>query len=232
MPTAVVTGADSGIGHAWVKELLKEDYDVFALDITISSNLEALPCQSFKCDLNSQDSITQFATHFNSLSKPLDLLLNIAGIMAPKSSDSLENVTSTTLLQTFQTNAFGPLLLTQSLLPRILEAQNPRIGLMSSRVGSIADNSSGGAYSYRASKAALNSIGKSMAMDLKSKGVVVLLLHPGYVISGLDKSGETERNPDAVLPEEAARKLWAVVKSKGMESTGTFWHREGFELEW
>ncbi|KAL8812618.1 MAG: hypothetical protein Q9223_007248, partial [Gallowayella weberi] len=188
MPTAVVTGADSGIGHAWVKELLKEDYDVFALDITISSNLEALPCQSFKCDLNSQDSITQFATHFNSLSKPLDLLLNIAGIMAPKSSDSLENVTSTTLLQTFQTNAFGPLLLTQSLLPRILEAQNPRIGLMSSRVGSIADNSSGGAYSYRASKAALNSIGKSMAMDLKSKGVVVLLLHPGYVISGLDKS--------------------------------------------
>ncbi|KAL8799170.1 MAG: hypothetical protein Q9182_006107 [Xanthomendoza sp. 2 TL-2023] len=232
MPTAVVTGADSGIGHAWVKELLKEDYDVFALDITISPNLNALPCQSFKCDLNSQDSITQFAIHFNSLSKPLDLLLNIAGIMAPQPSDSLENVTSTTLLQTFQTNTFGPLLLTQSLLPRILEAPNPRIGLMSSRVGSIADNSSGGAYSYRASKAALNSIGKSMAMDLKSKGVVVLLLHPGYVISGLDKSGETARNPDAVLPEEAARKLWAVVKSKGMESTGTFWHREGFELEW
>ena len=103
---------------------------------------------------------------------------------------------------------------------------------MSSRVGSIADNTSGGGYSYRASKAALNSIGKSMAMDLRGEGVVVLLLHPGFVISGLDKSGETEKNPEAVLPEEAAAKLWEIVKSKGIDATGTFWHREGYELPW
>ncbi|KAL8735162.1 MAG: hypothetical protein Q9166_001038 [cf. Caloplaca sp. 2 TL-2023] len=232
MPTAIITGANSGIGHAWVKQLIDEEYEVFAIDITLGPALRALPCKSFECDLASPDSITRFATHFNSLESSLNILLNIAGVMAPKPTDSLETVSPSTLLQTFQANTFGPLLLTQSLLPRILDAQSPKIAFMSSRVGSIADNSSGGAYSYRASKAALNSIGKSMAMDLKAKGIVVLLLHPGFVISGLDKSGETEKNPEAVMPEEAASKLWEVMKAKGMESTGTFWHREGYELEW
>jgi len=103
---------------------------------------------------------------------------------------------------------------------------------MSSRVGSIADNSSGGSYAYRASKAALNSISKSMAMDLKDRGVVVVMMHPGYVISGLDTSGRTALLPDAVQPEEAASKLWKVFMSKKLEDTGTFWHREGQELPW
>jgi NAD(P)-dependent dehydrogenase (short-subunit alcohol dehydrogenase family) len=99
--------------------------------------------------------------------------------------------------------------------------------MQSSRVGSIADNSSGGSYAYRASKAALNSIGKSMAMDLKEKGVTVVMMHPGYVKTALDTSGHTHSLPEAVEPEEAASKLWKVLKSKKIEDTGTFWHREG-----
>ncbi|KAI4125793.1 MAG: hypothetical protein LQ338_004073 [Usnochroma carphineum] len=232
MPTAVVTGANSGIGHAFTKQLISENYTVLALDIVVGQELKDLQCQSFKCDLASSDSIAQFSSHFDSLNEPLDILLNIAGIMASKTDDALGSVSSSTLLSTFQTNTFGPLLLTQALLPSILKAKAPKIAFMSSRVGSIADNTSGGAYSYRASKAALNSIGKSMAMDLKDKGVPVFLLHPGFVISGLDKSGETKENPEAVMPEEAAGKLWEVVKSKGIAETGTFWHREGFELPW
>jgi NAD(P)-dependent dehydrogenase (short-subunit alcohol dehydrogenase family) len=104
--------------------------------------------------------------------------------------------------------------------------------LQSSRVGSIADNSSGGSYAYRASKAALNSIGKSMAMDLKEKGVTVIMMHPGYVKTALDTSGRTHSLPEAVEPEEAASKLWKVLKSKKIDDTGTFWHREGQELPW
>ncbi|KAL8685884.1 MAG: hypothetical protein Q9218_007489, partial [Villophora microphyllina] len=210
MPTAVITGANSGIGHAFVKQLLNEDYDVFALDINIGPELKDLSCQTFRCDLSSPESIAQFATEYQSAKKPLDILLNIAGVMASKAADSLQNVDSATLHETFQANTFGPLLLTQQLLPSLLQAKDAKIAFMSSRVGSIADNSSGGAYSYRASKAALNSIGKSMAMDLKDQGITVLLLHPGFVISGLDKSGETEKNPQAVMPEEAAQKLWGV----------------------
>lgn len=101
---------------------------------------------------------------------------------------------------------------------------------MSSRVGSIGDNSTGGTYAYRASKAAVNSIGKSMAMDLKDRGVVVSLLHPGYVRTNL--TAGTEPHPDSVEPEEAASKLWRVMMSKQMDDTGRFWHREGMELPW
>ncbi|KAL9600308.1 MAG: hypothetical protein Q9219_003258 [cf. Caloplaca sp. 3 TL-2023] len=240
MPTAVVTGADSGIGHAFTKRLIDEaayqipfkKYTVFALDVVLGQELKNLPCKSFECDLASAESISRFASTFNSLDEPLDILLNVAGIMAAKPDDSLETVSSLALMTTFQINTIGPLLLTQALLPSIMRAKAPKIAHVSSRVGSIADNTSGGGYSYRASKAALNSIGKSMAMDLKDRGVVVLLLHPGFVISGLDKSGETEKNPEAVMPGEAAGKLWETVKSKGIEETGKFWHREGFELPW
>lgn len=119
---------------------------------------------------------------------------------------------------------------TQALLPNLLKAENAKIGIVTSRVGSIGDNSSGGMYAYRSSKAAANSIGKSMAMDLQSKNIAVLLLHPGIVRSGLLPASES---PEAVEPVEAATKLWNnVVKPRGMESTGKFYHREGQELPW
>lgn len=151
--------------------------------------------------------------------------------MAGPTIDGLETTSLDVLEKTFAVNTFGPLLLTQALLPNLLASSSAKICIVSSRVGSIADNSSGGNYAYRASKAAVNSIGKSLAMDLKDKNVPVLLLHPGIVKSNLMPN--MKMPPEAVLPDEAARKLWEnVVKVKGIESTGTFWHREGFELEW
>ena len=150
--------------------------------------------------------------------------------MAPKPNDALETVTLATLTKTFNTNTFGPLLLTQSLLPNLLSSASPKIGNVSSRVGSIADNSSGGGYAYRSSKAALNAISKSMAVDLKGKGVAVVILHPGMVKTGIDPDSHNWEG--AVEPDEAVEGLWNVLKSKGIAETGTFWHRNGTELEW
>jgi NAD(P)-dependent dehydrogenase (short-subunit alcohol dehydrogenase family) len=159
--------------------------------------------------------------------------------MAPKEQDSLTTTSYSILEKTFAINTYGPLLLTQALLPNILKASSPKIGNMvssatmeqlsnfltcmqSSPVGSIVDNSSGGSYAYRASKAALNSIGKSMSMDLKEKGVTVIMMHPGYVKTAIGISGHTHSLPEAVEPEEAASKLWKALKSKKVEDMGTF----------
>ncbi|KAL8827414.1 MAG: hypothetical protein Q9191_003197 [Dirinaria sp. TL-2023a] len=192
--------------------------------------MQKLGCKTYQCDLASTSSIRAFADSFGN--RQLDVLLNIAGVMAPPEQDGLPTVSQPTLSETFSTNTFGPLLLTQALLHCLLQSPSPRIGLMSSRVGSIADNSSGGSYAYRASKAALNSVGKSMAVDLQEKGVVVVLMHPGFVKTALDTSGKTHKLKEAVEPEEAAVKLWAVFASKSIVDTGKFWHREGQELPW
>lgn len=120
---------------------------------------------------------------------------------------------------------------TQALLPNILASNDKKVGILTSRVGSIGDNSTGGSYAYRSSKAAANSIGKSMAMNLKDQGVTLMLLHPGIVSTNILPG--ISSNPEAVQPEEAATKLWKnVVSQKGIEDTGKFWHREGQELPW
>lgn len=154
-----------------------------------------------------------------------------SGIMDHK-HDSLNTLSKDSLERVFAVNTFGPLLLTQALLPNILasSAHPPRLGFVSSRVGSIADNSSGGDYAYRSSKAALNMICKNLSLELRDKGVVVVILHPGVVRTNLNPGGDGGLG--AVEPEEAAGKLFGVLMSKGMEDTGKFWHREGQELPW
>ncbi|THX36071.1 NAD(P)-binding protein [Aureobasidium pullulans] len=228
MPTAVVTGCNSGIGHSFARVLISEGYEVIATDYIEGDQLKALQCRHAQLDVRSPESISAFASSLSG--QPIDMLLNVAGTMAKHEDDSLENVSKDTLTRIFETNTFGPLLLTQALLPNLLKASEARIGIVSSRVGSIADNSTGGIYAYRASKAALNSIGKSLAMDLKDKGIIVTLLHPGIVKTGLDPTAAN--TPEAVLPDEAASKLWKIWQSKGIEDTGKFWHREGQELPW
>ncbi|KAI0831583.1 NAD(P)-binding protein [Hypoxylon sp. FL0890] len=228
MQTAVVTGANSGIGHAFAELLIREGYDVTAVDVNVGDKLKSLQCKTGQLDVSSPDSIAAFAKAYGD--GPLDLLLNIAGVMAPHEQDTLSTVSYDTLIKTFGVNTFGPLLLTQALLPNLLKSEKPRLGVMSSRVGSIADNSTGGSYAYRASKAAVNAVFKSMAVDLKDKGVVVVIMHPGIVKTGLGPGSWASK--EAVMPEEAAEKLYKVLMSKGLEDTGRFWHREGFELEW
>lgn len=147
--------------------------------------------------------------------------------------DSLTNSTLAIFQRTFAVNTFGVFLLTQALLPNLLKASSPKIGIVSSRVGSIGDNGSGGHYAYRSSKTAVNSIGRSMAMDLKDKGVTVMLLHPGIVKTNMLVEANMPIIPGAVEPEESARQMWEnVVSKKTIEETGKFWHRDGFELPW
>ena len=149
--------------------------------------------------------------------------------MDPPKNDTLSTVNANKLSRAFTINAFGPLLLTQALLPNLTSAQHPRVAVMNSRMGSISDNSSGGQYAYRGSKAAVNAMFKSLAVDLKGQGVAVIILHPGIVKTNLTTEEETGMG---VEPEQAAGELWKVIVSKGLESSGRWWHRSGEELPW
>jgi len=113
---------------------------------------------------------------------------------------------------------------TKALLPRL--SAGAKVAIVSSRVGSLADNESGGNYGYRISKTAVNMVGVNLAHDLKPLGIAVVLLHPGYVRTGMTGgSGHVDA-------AEAARGLIARIDASSLETTGTFWHAEGYELPW
>lgn len=154
--------------------------------------------------------------------------MNLA--ISDKYNEALTLISMSSLESIFRTNAFGPLILTQALLSNITAVPNARIGHITSRAGSISDNTGGGFYAYRGSKAAMNMIGKSMAVDLKDKGILVAMLHPGMVAT--PGSGAEMGQPQIIEPQEAAEKLWDILMKTGLEDTGKFWHREGYEIPW
>lgn len=205
-------------------------YNVHAVDINEGDGLKGLSCTTSKLDVTSEENIQKFKQEYGD--GPLDLLLNVAGIMDP-AHDALSTVTEDSLARVFAVNTFGPLLLTQAFLANILKSSSAttRLGFVSSRVGSISDNSSGGNYAYRSSKTALNMICKNLAVELKDEGVVVSILHPGIVRTNI-AGGEGLLAKEAVDPDEAAEKLFKVLSGKSMLDTGKFWHREGYELPW
>ncbi|HVJ19887.1 MAG TPA: SDR family NAD(P)-dependent oxidoreductase, partial [Polyangiaceae bacterium] len=121
-------------------------------------------------------------------------------------------------------NALGPLRVTAALRRRL--EKGAKVGFITSRMGSIDDNSSGGYYGYRMSKAALNMAAKSLAVDLKPAGVAVAILHPGMVKTDMVAGhGQVE-------PDDAARGLLARLDELTLESSGGFWHANGQRLPW
>lgn len=152
---------------------------------------------------------------------PIDVLVHVAGILE---SDSLDSLTLTGMRRHFEVNTLAPLAVARQFQHRLREGG--KIFILSSRVGSLADNGSGGNYAYRVSKAAVNMVGVNLAHDLKPRGVAVVLLHPGYVRT--DMTG----NSGNITAGESATGLIGQMDRLGLEDTGTFWHASGEKLEW
>ncbi len=151
----------------------------------------------------------------------VDLLINNAGLLQ---DEVLGSIDFDSIRTQMEINAYAPLRVAQALLRLI--PKGGKIANITSRMGSIADNDSGGRYGYRASKAALNAFGKSLAMDLKPKGIAVAQLHPGYVQTRMvGFSGH-------ITPAEAARGLAGRIEGLTLENTGSFWHSNGETLPW
>ena len=129
----------------------------------------------------------------------------------------------------FEVNAIAPLRLTQALLPNLKasKATPIKVAIMTSRMGSIEDNTSGGTYGYRMSKVAVSMAGKSLSHDLESEGIAVAILHPGLVSTGM-----TNFNSNGISPKESVTGLLVVIDRLDLKNTGSFWHSNGEELPW
>ncbi len=153
----------------------------------------------------------------------LDVLINNAGVLRDGRLGALDFAD---LRSQFEVNALGPLRVTEALLPCL--GPGSKVAIITSRVGSLTDNTSGGLYGYRMSKAAANMAGVSLARDLKERGIAVILLHPGMVRTQLTQGMEGT----FIEPEEAARGLLGRIDELTLESTGSFRHANGEFLPW
>ena len=220
MATVVITGANRGMGLEFVKQYLAKGEKVIALCRNTSDELSQTSAKVIdKVDVGRSECLEKILPVLSDLK--IDLLINNAGVLA---NETLEHMSVTTLEYQFRVNAIGPLMVTQMLRKQLVKGA--KVALITSRMGSVTDNTSGGRYGYRMSKAALNIAGVSLAHDLKEQEVAVALLHPGYVQT------EMVNNSGDISAAVAVERLIRRIEELNLENTGTFWHSNGEVLPW
>lgn len=218
--TVVITGANRGIGLEFARLYKAQGWQVVGVCRQSSPALDDLGVKLVS-GIDVADADAGLQVHTALANQPVDLLINNAGILRDEKLGSLD---FDSINAQFQVNALGPLRMTEALLGNL--QQGAKVALITSRMGSITDNTSGGRYGYRMSKAALNAAGMSLAHDLKSRGIAVAILHPGYVATEMvGGHGEIEA-------EVAASRLAKRIDELTLETTGTFWHSNGEILPW
>ncbi|GJM02909.1 MAG: short-chain dehydrogenase [Rhodomicrobium sp.] len=220
MATVVITGANKGIGLELAKQYAARGDEVIAAVRKTSDELDATGAKvHVGVDVSDDQSVLEFKRALGDTQ--IDVLINNAGIL---SSEDMIDMNYDRIRRQFEVNTLGPLRVTHTLCP--LMVRGSKVGIVSSRVGSITDNGGGGNYGYRISKTAVNMVGKNLSIDLEPRGISLVLLHPGYVATDMvNFAGPTP-------PEDAAKGLIDRMDNVGLDQTGTFWHAEGYELPW
>jgi len=219
MSTVLLTGANRGIGLALARALLHRGDSVIALCRRSSPALNALGARVVEgVDLTDDGDIASLPGRLAGAS--VDVLINNAGILERESIDRLD---PSGWRRQMEVNAFGPLALTAALLPLLAPAA--KVVVITSRMGSIGDNGSGGYHGYRMSKAAVNAAFVSLARDLAPRRIAVGIYHPGMVAT--DMTGR-----HGIPPEQAAAGLIARIDALSADTSGRFFHQDGTELPW
>lgn len=215
----VVTGCNRGIGLELCRIYKERGDQVFGVCRTLSDELEKLGIEVIDgVDVSEESGIVRLKKALGD--QPIDILLNNAGILR---SDSFDSLDFDGMVEQFRVNSLGPLRVTQALVNNLHEGS--KVAIVSSRVGSIGDNSSGNYYGYRMSKSAVNMAGMNLRHDLEPRGIAVALLHPGLVATEMTGG-------QGIKPEDAANGLVARIDELNLENTGSFWHAEGYALPW
>jgi len=216
----VVTGANRGIGLELCRQLAARGDQVVGVCRSASEELRALPVEVEEgVDVTAESSISALATRLESGAK-IDCLINNAGIMVRMGLNDLDYEA---IQRQFVVNSIGPLRMTSALLSQM--SAGAKVGIVTSLMGSMEDNRSGGSYGYRMSKAAVNAAAVSLSHDLKSRGISVAVLHPGMV--------QTDMTGNRGIPvTDSVTGLLQRLDGLDLENSGKFWHADGRELPW
>lgn len=216
----VITGANRGIGLALAAHYKNNNDNVYAICRKSGEALTNLGVTVIDgIDVSDPVTVANLASALHDT--PIDILINNAGIW---NSSVLRHIDYDKTVELFNVNALAPLRVTESLLGNL--GSGSKIALITSRMGSICDNSSGSSYDYRMSKAALNAAGKSLAVDLKEEGIAVAILHPGFVQTDM-VGGHGDISADV-----SAERLVQRIEELNIGNSGTFWHSNGEVLPW
>jgi len=219
MSNVLITGCNRGIGLQLAKQLQERGENVIGVCRRSSPELNSLAVRLIEgIDVADADGIRKLVLELADL--PLDILINNAGILR---SDAFGELDYDDMLLQFRVNALGPLRVTEALRSNLQEGA--KVAIVTSRVGSIEDNGSGGNWGYRTSKAAVNMIGKNLMHELRPRGIAVALLHPGLVATEMTGGHGIETS-------QSARGLIERIDELNMENSGSFWHAEGYILPW
>jgi len=219
MTTVLVTGCNRGIGFQLCKQLLARGDDVIGTCRSSGDETKELGARVISgVDVSDGASIAALKQELGDQS--IDVIINNAGILR---GDSLAELNYDEMVEQYKVNTLGPLRVTEALLDNLSEGS--KVAIVTSRVGSIEDNTSGGYYGYRASKTAVNQIGTNLKHDLLPKGIAVALLHPGLVATEMTGG-------QGISPEDSAQGLIQRIDDLNLSNSGGFWHAEGYVLTW
>ena len=228
--TILITGANRGIGLELTEQFAQDGWQVLACcrNPADAGQLQALTERDLAIEIHALDvtNYEQMATLADRLgNRPIDILLSNAGLYGSKGV-SFGEVDSEEWRKVLEVNTIAPLMLVQTFIEQVAASQHKLVAVISSKVGSIADNSSGGNYVYRSSKTAVNQVVKSLSIDLADRDITVISLHPGWVKTDMGGSN-AEISVDASVSG-----LKSILLSAGLAQSGQFIEFNGSRIPW
>lgn len=226
MPTVLITGANRGIGLEFARQYAADGWRVLACcrKPAAADELKAVDgnVEIFSLDVTDDLAVRGLAGEYD---LPIDVVINNAGIYGPRGAEA-GNIDDEDWDRVMRTNVYAPLKVAAAFKPHLARGERKLLVNISSRMGSIGDNTSGGNYPYRSSKAALNQVMKSLAVEWQPDGIAVLLFHPGWVQT--DMGGESA----SITPEQSVTGLRRTIDSAGIRDTGRFVSYDGSDIPW
>ncbi|SFI85517.1 SDR family oxidoreductase [Nitrosomonas sp. Nm34] len=232
MATTLITGTNRGIGLEYARQYAQDGWQVIACcrQPATAENLNRLASQYpdhiriYALDVADHQQIDQLSTTL--ANKTIDLLINNAGVYPPSDDGGFGSIDYTAWHKTFQINTMAPLKMAEAFINQISNSKLKTMATITSKMGSIADNQRGGSYIYRSSKAAINMVAKSLAIDLKARGITSVLLHPGWVKTDMGGAGAL------ISTEQSVTGMRRILKEITLTDSGKFFAYDGQLIPW